>query len=243
MSVRMKRIVSLVTFAVLWFPVALLAGIETPVPGALYLGSRYLTMGHGSLALDNFFYETASGRVSVPAMSAIVSKRVDMNLKMPDGRTAIVTVTPEGNNYVLTFRATPDADIIKWGFAIQSEPTEYFTGLMERVVDGPQEASWAAGITKAMNLRGQKVDMILKPTTSVYAPFYISSRGYATFAKTDWPSVYDFCASDPERVKIEFEGPSLEVKIYTARTPADLVKAHALEVGPPILPPKWTFTP
>src|SRR5262249_53025243 len=156
---------SLVVLAVVLSPLFLLAEAEAPVPGALYLGSRNLTIGRGSLALDSFFYETRGGRVSVPAMSAIVSKRVDMKLKMPDGRIATVTVTPEGNNYTLHFSAEPDTDIVKWGFAIQTEPSEYFTGLMERVVDGPQDASWATGITKAMDLRGQKVDMILKPTT------------------------------------------------------------------------------
>jgi alpha-D-xyloside xylohydrolase len=106
---------------------------------------------------------------------------------------------------------------------------------MERTVDGPQQASWAPGIKPAMNLRGQKVDMILKPTTSVYAPFYLSSRGYATFAKTDWPGKYDFCVSDPKRVKIEFEGPSLEVKFYTARgraaVPAAEVALHAVALA------------
>src|SRR5262249_35884095 len=119
MSVRMKRIVSLVVLAVVLSPLLLLAETEAPVPGALYLGSRNLT-GRGSLALDSFFYETRGGRVSVPAMSAIVSKRVDIKLKMPDGRTATVTVTPEGNNYTLHFSADPDTDIVKWGFAIQT---------------------------------------------------------------------------------------------------------------------------
>jgi alpha-glucosidase (family GH31 glycosyl hydrolase) len=162
---------------------------------------------------------------------------------MSDGRTVKVSVVPQGENFTIEFRAKPDADITKWGLAIAAAPDEYFTGLMERVVDGPQQASWATNITAAMNLRGQKVDMIVKPTTSVYAPFYISSSGYATFAKTDWPGFYDFCASDPQRVKIEFEGPSFELKIYTAAHPADLVKAHALDAGPPFMPPKWMFTP
>ena len=94
-----------------------------------------------------------------------------------------------------------------------------------------------------MNLRGQKVEMILKPTTSVYAPFYLSSRGYAVFVKGNWPGGFDFCASDPQRVKIEFEGPSFEMKIYTAADPAALVRAHALDAGPPFLPPKWMFSP
>ncbi|TAL04621.1 MAG: alpha-glucosidase, partial [Verrucomicrobia bacterium] len=148
-----------------------------------------------------------------------------------------------GKDFILKLSAQPSADIVKWGLAVDAGKKEYFTGLMERVVDGRQEASWASGIKQAMNLRGQKVDMILKPTTSVYAPFYISSRGYGVFAKTDWPGFYDFCASDSRRVKIEFEGPSLELKFYTSENPADLVKAHALDAGPPFLPPKWMFTP
>ena len=45
-----------------------------------------------------------------------------------------------------------------------------------------QAKSWATGIQEAMNLRGQKVDMIIKPTTSIYAPYYLSSRGYAQFS-------------------------------------------------------------
>lgn len=39
-------------------------------------------------------------------------------------------------------------------------------------MDGPQRASWAPGIKEAMDLRGQKVEMVVKPTTSLYAPFY-----------------------------------------------------------------------
>src|SRR6185295_11379291 len=44
-------------------------------------------------------------------------------------------------------------------------------------------------------------------------------------------------------VKIEFEGPSFKLKVYTSGNPAELVQAHALDAGPPILPPKWMFTP
>ena len=31
------------------------------------------------------------------------------------------------------------------------------------------------------------------------------------------------------------------MKIYTANTPAELVEAHALDAGPPFLPPKWMY--
>ncbi len=205
--------------------------------------------GNGTLKLDGLFYEAAQGRVALPA--ELTSNATDVSAEkpfsaqtvMPDGRVDKLIVAPEGSSFSLQLSAEPSADIVKWGFAIDAHDDEYFTGLMERTVGGPQQASWASGIKPAMDLRGQKVDMILKPTTSVYAPFYISSRGYATFAKTDWPGKYDFCFSDKKRVKIEFEGPSLEMKFYTSQDPAALVKAHALDAGLPFLPPKSFYTP
>ena len=193
--------------------------------------------------LSGFFYETSQGRVSVPAQITVSKSGGGGSLTMADGRTVKISLAPEGRNVMVRLSAQPDRDIIKWGFSLNATPDEYFTGLMERVVDGPQQASWKPGITEGMNLRGQKVDMILKPTTSVYAPFYLSSRGYAVFVQGNWPGCFDFCAGDPQRVKIEFEGPSFAAKIYTDRNPAALVKAHALDAGPPFLPPKWMFTP
>ena len=218
---------------------------------AMFAGCRALESGagreaHNTPALDGFFYETANGRVMLPRQTIESVRRGDRattSVTMPDGRIVTVSVKSDRGNFTVGFSAIPSSDITKWGLTVDAQPEEYFTGLMERVVDGRQEASWAPGISKAMDLRGQKVDMILKPTTSVYAPFYISSRGYAAFAETDWPGFYDFCASDSNHVKIEFEGPSFELKFYTADQPADLVKAHALDAGPPLMPPKWLYSP
>lgn len=200
----------------------------------------------GKLILDGFFYETTQGRVFLTSQLNASPKKngqLETDLKMPDGRTVKVSIIPDGQNFNLNFIANPSNDIKKWGLTIDALSDEYYTGLMERVVDGPQQASWKPGITEGMNLRGQKVEMIIKPTTSVYAPFYLSSRGYAVFTKGDFPGVYDFAAEDKSKVKIEFEGLKFELKIYTSKNPADLVKAHSIDVGAPILPPKWMFTP
>jgi alpha-glucosidase (family GH31 glycosyl hydrolase) len=198
-----------------------------------------------SLKLDGLFFETDKGRTPLPAALTVNTKSrgLDGQIKMPDGRVVTVTVKSEGQNFIIRLSALPNTDILKWGLAVDAAENEYYTGLMERVVDGPQQASWAPGRKEAMNLRGQKIDMILKPTTSVYAPFYLSSRGYAVFVKGNWPGFYDFCVAHPQRVKIEFEGPSFELKIYTSADPAQMVREHALDAGPPILPPKWMFTP
>ena len=200
------------------------------------------------LRLDGFFYETAGGRTALPATltspsQGISAKAWTAQATMPDGRVVNVSVRPQGKNFDVTLKAKPDSDILKWGLAVDAAKDEYYTGLMERVVDGPQAKSWAPAINEAMNLRGQKVDMIVKPTTSVYAPYYLSSRGYAIFVQGNWPGFFDVAATDPQRVKIEFEGPSFDMKVYTASEPAALVRAHALDAGPPFMPPKWMFTP
>lgn len=213
---------------------------------SLLLHSRSLA-GHNPLKLDGLFYETAKGRVPLPSeltAKALINGHLENSAKMPDGRVVKISLKPDGlNNFLIKLVAQPDADIIKWGLSIDSAKNEYYTGLMERVVDGPQQASWAPGLKEGMNLRGQKVEMIVKPTTSIYAPFYISSRGYGVFVKGTWPGLFDFAATDPDRIKIEFEGPAFEVKVYTAATPVEIVREHATDAGPAFLPPKWMYTP
>ena len=228
------------------------AAATRPPAAALVLDARDLLpqadLAGRSLRLDGLYYETAQGRTMLPSPLALHAAEGSEQLLhsqaiMPDGRVVKVSVQPQGASFLIRLAAEPAADICKWGLSVDAGAQEYFTGLMERVVDGPQQASWAAGRTEALNLRGQKVDMLLKPTTSVYAPFYLSSRGYGLFVQGDWPGAFDFCVSDPHRVKIEFEGPALALKLYTAAGPEALVRAHAMDAGPPFLPPRWMFSP
>jgi alpha-D-xyloside xylohydrolase len=191
--------------------------------------------------IDGLFYETAAGRVTLPEALVTEAQRGGRSqTNMLDGRAVTVTAGREGSRVALKISAQPNTGVLRWGMALEAGADEYFTGLMERVVDGPQDRSWARNITNAMNLRGQSVEMIVKPTLSVYAPFYLSSRGYAVAVQGTWPGRFDFCASDTQRVKLEFEGPSFELKFY-AGTPSEMVKAHALDAGPPFLPPKWMY--
>lgn len=198
-----------------------------------------------SVGFSDFYIETATGKQTLPAFKSSEPPGASMHsqVTMPDGRVVSYSAGTTGGNFEVSLTAKPDADILKWGVSVDAGDDEYFTGIMERVVDGPQTASWTADATETLNLRGQTVEMILKPTTSVYAPFYISSHNYALFVLGDWPGFFDFCVSDSNQVKIAFEGPSLRFKIYTADNPAALVKAHALDAGPPFLPPKWMYSP
>ncbi|MDH7599188.1 MAG: glycoside hydrolase family 31 protein [Sedimentisphaerales bacterium] len=197
-----------------------------------------------SLRIDGLFFRTLSERTVLPSgLQVRTGDTLHATLTLDGGRTVNISIEPQDQDYLIRLTVDPNRDIIGWGLAIEAADGEYFTGLMERVVDGPQQASWAPGIKQAMDLRGQRVEMILKPTTSVYAPFYLSSAGYATFVKGTWPGLYDFCVTDPNRVKIEFEGPTFEMKVYVDKDPADLVCRHGMDAGPPVMPPRWMFTP
>ncbi len=160
-----------------------------------------------------------------------------------DNRVVSISVAKNDTGYVFGFSAEPDSGILKWGFYVSASENEYFTGIFERVVDGNQKESWKKGITEALNLRGQAIDMILKPTVSLYCPFYLSSNGYGLFIEGTWPGRYDFCKENTKLVKIAFEGKALHGRIYTAKQPDELVKIHARYVGPSIIPPKWAFLP
>jgi alpha-D-xyloside xylohydrolase len=131
----------------------------------------------------------------------------------------------------------------KWRLNLAAAEGEYFTGVFERVVDGHQNESWKDGIPTAMNLRGEQVEMHLKPTVSAYAPFYISSAGYGFFVSGTWPGVFDFCKTDPGVVQIAFEGPELSCRFYLGKPVLEVVQQHALETGPSFVPPEWVFGP
>ncbi len=213
--------------------------IPAPVPLRAHSASR-----RTSLRIDRFYYETARGRTRLPAsLTSRVGTGGVGEAKMADGRTVRLEVSSDGNHRALRLTVEPSRGVRGWGLAIDAGPDEYFTGLMERVVDGPQERSWLPGLEKAMNLRGQRVSMIMKRTTSLYAPFYLSSRGYGVFVKGTTRGHFGFCVDARDRVTIAFEGTSLEMKLYLDPDPAVIVRDHAIDAGPPILPPKWTFTP
>src|SRR5260370_1793710 len=122
--------------------------------------------GSKNLRLDGWFYETANGRTMLPAQltreaKAIKDKPWSGQIRMPDERLVSVSVTPQGDNFVIRLNAQPDADILKWGLAIDARGDENYTGLMERLIDAPQAASSPPRITQPMTLRGPKTSLIV----------------------------------------------------------------------------------
>jgi alpha-glucosidase (family GH31 glycosyl hydrolase) len=252
MDIQARRLtVSVVLAASVGVAAVAIGAREQPPSGAaLVLPAARLKAVAGAaraLWLDRLFVETAQGRTPLPPAltqpGPAGASSWTNRATLADGRVILLSIGRQGDRMTVSLAAQPAAGVTRWGLCIDAARDEYFTGVMERVVDGPQRDSWASGITEAMNLRGQKIDLLVKPTLSVYAPFYLSSRGYSVTVRGTWPGHFDFAASDAERVAIDIEGPALELLINTAATPAELVRAHALEAGPPFLPPKWLYSP
>jgi len=93
--------------------------------------------------LGGLFYETEKHfRTPIPAqLLAEAQTKGRSETKMPDGRVVKLAIEPDGKNFNVSLTAEPNAGIIKWGLTMNATADEYFTGLMERVVDGPQAKS------------------------------------------------------------------------------------------------------
>lgn len=191
------------------------------------------------------FFETDSGRYRVAGTPVERIEREDGLLVRWRlyGRQVELRAFLEDSAWVIALKALPDADLRGWGLSVELDPGEFLTGLMERVVDGPQNESWRPGMTEAMNLRGQVVTMVVKPTLSLYAPFLLSSRGYGLWVNSTWPGIYDLGKSHAQRLQIVQEGPELRLKLYPGWPLIEVVRRFSREVGPTFLPPRWAFRP
>jgi alpha-D-xyloside xylohydrolase len=161
-----------------------------------------------------------------------------------DGRVVTISIRSDGPHYRVSLTADKSDDIQGWGISVKADAQEYFTGLTERVVDDEnQRLNWKKGITEAMNMRGQQVEMKVKHTLGLYSPFFLSSRGYGLFTHGTWIGHYRFPEAGKDgRVEISFEGPSLAMTLYTGG-PAKVVSDHMMATGPQLLPPKWSLRP
>jgi alpha-D-xyloside xylohydrolase len=190
------------------------------------------------------FMETKQGKLFLKNTPSDISKTkngLTAVWSFDKGKKVTVSIIKDKDLFRINFKSAGCSDIVKWGLSINAAGNEYFTGISERPVDGDQKLCWAPGIKEAINMRGQVITSEIVPTLSLYCPFYISSRNYSFFVEGTWPGIYDFCKSEPNVVQITNEGPGLSIILNTAKSPAELVKAHSLNVGPTILPPKWAF--
>jgi alpha-glucosidase (family GH31 glycosyl hydrolase) len=171
---------------------------------------------------------TLNGYRATYALDA--SRRAEVELQWTAAETLLVTL-----------RFEPDGEIRRLGAQLPVASDEHFVGLLERTVDNP--AADGRPLSAALDLRGQTVSMFVKPTHSLYLPFYLSSAGYGVFVEGTWPGVFDLAASRGNTTAFSFEGPELKFHVIPGPDPAAILGRYVQVAGRPLVPPKWAFLP
>ena len=130
--------------------------------------------------------------------------------------------------------------------AIPLVPGEAIYGLTERLVSSILKSERMIQQVGSLDRRGEKVEMWVQPTYSLYSPFYISSRGYGMFVDGSFPGEYDIGVSEPDQLKISWEtDPKKGFTCYFifGKDFDQILERYHKIIGKPFLPPKWVFLP
>lgn len=211
--------------------------------GILMMAGQALAYESGEILRLHYRTKEKTHRLpELPAVPAVGQENVkEMDV---DGRQVRVRMSmPSQGDLKVEFSADPLEGVVSFGAVLYAGQDEQFCGLMERVVDGSQGKSWEPGIAEALDLRGQKMEMLVKPTISTYCPFYLSSAGYGLFVEGTWPGRFDMASSHYHEVAFEFEGENLVFHIFKEESPLRILRKYMAVAGLPLMPPKWVYEP
>ncbi|MEZ5502285.1 MAG: glycoside hydrolase family 31 protein [Halioglobus sp.] len=136
---------------------------------------------------------------------------------------------------------------------LRLEEGELIYGLTERLRDspvlnaptnGPLLEDFNPDAVSSLNRRGEIVEMFVRPTISLYAPFYQSSRGYGLWVEGTNPGVFDVGASDREELRFRMETGSaqnLTFDLFPGPRYQQILQRYFQRVGFPIRVPDWAF--
>lgn len=205
------------------------------------------------------FYERNGMRYT---LGAVHSHRI-----LPDG-VALVVGTSEGHPAAVELRfltertievtvdPSEEAGLTALGNRFRSPVGERIYGLTERLRDSPPLAPPGIEIPEddirppelgSLDRRGERIEMLVRPTISIYGPFYHSSRGYGLAVDGTTIGEFDIAASDPEILSFRFETGNapesrrLRFHLFYGPEHAAILDEYTRLVGRPFVPPTWAF--
>ncbi len=193
------------------------------------------------------FYVTSQGEQYLTSRSGVEENNeyvYSAVYKTTDSRKAVVKLQKNDDGLMaIDMKIIPSDGIEKVGAMIKAHPGEGYYGLMERTVDGGQSKSWDPKTKADLNLRGQKVTMLVTPTLGLFEPFYVSTQGYGLMVNTIRPGHYDLASTDTSLVKLVFDDNKLSMTVVPGPSMAGVVKRLPKLTGNSFLPPEWAFRP
>jgi alpha-glucosidase (family GH31 glycosyl hydrolase) len=193
------------------------------------------------------FYVTSKGEQYLTGLDDVIENTASVysaEYETTDGRKAVVKIEKNSDGFmIIDLKLDPAEGVKQAGATIKSLPGEAYYGLMERTVDGDQKKSWDPAIKTGLDLRGEKVTMLVSPTLGLYAPFYVSSDGYGLMVNTIRPGKYDLAATDTSVVRLVFDDSHLNLTVVPGPGMLNVVKQLPKITGASFLPPEWAFRP
>ena len=77
----------------------------------------------------------------------------------------------------------------------------------------------------------------------VPVPFVVSSNGWGLFAETRATGAFDVAATDPNEMRLTFEGRELDLVFFANDSPTETIAAYTQHTGLPRLAPRWAYAP
>ena len=99
----------------------------------------------------------------------------------------------------------------------------------------------------SLDRRGETIDMYVRATYGLYAPFHQSSNGYGLAVAGSTPGTYDIGQSDPAVLRFRFETGTTEESrmldyfLFAGPRHADILDEYTALTGRPFVPPEWAF--
>lgn len=193
---------------------------------------------------------------STDELLELVSRRDEGDTTVYDVRTqsqatVSVAVTPTNES---SFRiALSSGDMAAAAIGFRLEAGELVYGLTERLRDsavmipelhGPLIEDFNPDPVSTLDRRGEIVEMFVRPTIALYAPFYHSSRGYGLWVEGTYPGLFDIGATRADELQFRMEtarGQGLSFHVFLGPGHQQILESYVQQVGLPIRPPDWVF--
>jgi alpha-D-xyloside xylohydrolase len=203
------------------------------------------------------FYERGGQRIDVGAV--VTGRSIEAGhafvVGTSEGRDADVEirfVTPR--TVAITFQPGSPESVAEIGDRFESPSDEAVYGLTERLRDSAPLAGGeipADDVTPpevgSLNRRGEVVEMFVRPTIALYAPFYHSSRGYGLAVAGTMPGTFDVAKTDPSTISFRFETGTrpenrrLTYYVFIGPEHATILDEYTALTGRPYVLPAWAY--
>ena len=168
------------------------------------------------------------------------------------GTTASVRVESENGAVFNVAVEAPVATAVDVPVALA--PGERIYGLTERLLDTasiqvprhniPPPEEFSPDPEASLDRRGEIVGMFVRPTMSLYAPLYHSSRGYGLWVEGTFPGSFDIGASQAEEMLLHMEtagNTGLVFNVFLGPEHGRILQRYHEKTGFPVRVPDWAF--